>query len=69
MERYPITSEDFSNMHYRMATGESMTIPVRSDMTLTDGSVIKNMLTWGNPLAYEMYHDNGVLYSRYKHGN
>lgn len=69
MKRYPITSEDFSAMHYRMARGEPLTIPVRGDITLTDGSVIENMLTWGSPRAYEFFHDNGVLYSRYKYGN
>lgn len=66
MKRYPITPDDFSIMHYRMATGEAMTIPVRSDVTLTDGTVIKNMLSWGSPRAYELFHDNGVLYSRHK---
>lgn len=64
--QYPITPEDFSLMHSRMAAGESCTIPVRDDLSLTDGSVTKNIRSWGSPLAYELFHANGVLYSRRK---
>lgn len=63
---YEITKEDLIEMGRRMARKESCCIPVRSDITLTDGRIAKNCLAWGSSEAYELVERHGVILSKLK---
>ena len=66
MTNYEITKDDLVEMSRRMARKETCCIPVRVDITLTDGQIAKNCLTWGSPEAYELVEKHGVILSKLK---
>lgn len=63
---YPITQDDFIQMYKRMVAGESCYIPCREDVQLTNGKVAPNCLSWGSPVAYELYAKSGQVFCRFK---
>lgn len=66
MTNYEITKDDLVEMGRRMTRKETCCIPVRVDITLTDGQITKNCLTWGSPEAYELVEKHGVILSKLK---
>lgn len=63
----PLTKDDFAAMHHRMtAPTDSYTdcyIPVREDVELTNGTIIKGMMSWGHPDAYKFIRHSGQVYA------
>jgi hypothetical protein len=64
-KEYPLTDDDLQEIGRRMARGETCYIPIRRDITLSDGRIAENCLTWGSPVCYyvaKVPQVKGVLY-------
>jgi hypothetical protein len=53
-KEYQLTDDDLAEIGRRMARGEDLIIPIRSDIELIDGRIAENCLTWGHPNAYKI---------------
>ena len=56
MKNYPLTRDDLAESTRRAARGEVCTIPVRNDVTLLNGTVATNFLSWGSSKCYRISH-------------
>lgn len=54
MKKYPLTNSDLAESTRRTARGELCTIPIREDITLLNGTVATNCLTWGSSRCYRI---------------
>jgi hypothetical protein len=62
MRTYPLTKDDLAQMGERMARGEGCTIPIRSDMDMTDGGTFVAGLSWGHRECYRLVKRGDAIY-------
>ena len=60
----PLHSSDIELIQSRVnSCHPECNVPVREDVTLTNGDVIKGLLTWGHPNCYKLTIHNGKVYA------